>query len=86
MIATDKLKFFVFVRVAVGINIYLHLLQMGNDPRCMVGWDKEVKLFFFSPVIVAASLSVIVMTIVHCNLKTPALRKDSFIEDQVRNI
>ena len=56
---------------------------MGNDPRCMVGWDAEVKMAFFFPVIVLAVLAVVLMTIVHCNIKTPALRKASFIEDQV---
>ena len=56
---------------------------MGNDPRCMVGWDAEVKMAFFFPVIVLALLAVVLMTIVHCNIKTPALRKASFIEDQV---
>ena len=65
------------------MNIYSHLLQMGNDPRCMVGWDAEVKMAFFFPVIVLAVLAVVLMTIVHCNIKTPALRKASFIEDQV---
>jgi len=56
---------------------------MGNDPRCMVGWDADVKMAFFFPVIVLAVLAVVLMTIVHCNIKTPALRKASFIEDQV---
>ena len=57
--------------------------MMGNDPRCMVGWDADVKMVFFLPVISLAVLSVLLMTIVHCNINTPALRKASFIEDQV---
>lgn len=56
---------------------------MGNDPRCMVGWDAEVKLAFFLPVIVLSFISVVLMTIVHCNIKTPALRKATFVENQV---
>ena len=75
--------FISYIIIGLGINIYSHLLQMGNDPRCMVGWDAEVKMAFFFPVIVLAVLAVVLMTIVHCNIKTPALRKASFIEDQV---
>ena len=56
---------------------------MGNDPRCMVSWDAEVKMAFFIPVIILATLSVVLMIIVHCNIRAPALRKASFIEDQV---
>ena len=54
--------------------MYKHLIQMGTDPRCMVGWDKEVKLFFFLPVIVLSVLSVVLMIIVHCNLKTSTIQ------------
>ena len=67
----------------LGMNIYSHLPFMGDDPRCMVGWDADVKMAFFLPVIGLAALSVLLMTIVHCNINTPALRKASFIEDQV---
>ena len=72
-----------FFAIGLGTNIYIHLLQMGNDPRCMVGWDAEVKLAFFLPVIVLSCISVFLMTIVHCNIKTPALRKATFVENQV---
>ena len=67
------------------MNIYWHLLQMGDDPRCMVGWDADVKMAFFCPVIGFSALSAVLMAIVHCNINTPALRKASFIEDQVIN-
>ena len=80
---TNIVKFIPYMIIGLGINIYSYLLQMGNDPRCMVGWDAEVKMAFFFPVIVLAVLAVVLMTIVHCNIKTPALRKASFIEDQV---
>ena len=57
---------------------------MGDDPRCMVGWEADVKMAFFLPVISLAALSVLIMSIVHCNVNTPALRKASLIEDQVK--
>ena len=77
------LKLILIVIIGLGINIYSHLLRMGNDPRCMIGFDTDVKMAFFLPVIILAALSVVLMTIVHCNISTPALRKASFIEDQV---
>merc|ERR1712150_440187 len=68
--------------LGLGTNIYVHILQMGNDPRCMVGWDAEVKMAFFLSVIALSAISVVLMTIVHCNVKAPALRKASFVENQ----
>ena len=67
--------------MSVGINIYLQLLDMGDDPRCMVGYSNGVKWFFFVPVIFAASFSLLAMLVVMCNLQAPALRRRSLILD-----
>ena len=37
--------------IAVGINVLVQLDELGNDPRCMVGWINEAKLAFFIPMI-----------------------------------
>ena len=39
-----------------------------------VGWENEVKWRFFAPVLAAASLALLIMLIVLCNLATPAIR------------
>jgi hypothetical protein len=67
--------------IAVGLNIYLQLLDMGDDPRCMVGYSNMVKWFFFVPVIFAAAFSLLAMLVVMCNLQAPALRKKSLVQD-----
>ena len=67
--------------IAVGVNIYLQLLDMGDDPRCMVGYSNLVKWFFFVPVMFAAAFSLLAMLVVMCNLQAPALRKRSLIQD-----
>ncbi|WP_304012929.1 hypothetical protein, partial [Cylindrospermopsis raciborskii] len=59
----------------------LQLLDMGDDPRCMVGYSNWVKWFFFVPVIFAAAFSLVAMMVVMCNLQAPALRKRSLVLD-----
>jgi hypothetical protein len=59
----------------------MQLLDMGDDPRCMVGWSNLVKWYFFVPVMFAAGFSLVAMLVVMCNLQAPALRKKSLIED-----
>ena len=68
--------------IGLGANIFLHLPEFGNDPRCMVGWTAEAKYPFFLPMIGLAGISTIIMAIVICNISSPQLRKKSFIEDQ----
>ena len=36
--------------LSLGANIFTNLESMGDDPRCMVGWDPVAKWGFFAPV------------------------------------
>ncbi|TRY61634.1 hypothetical protein TCAL_09264 [Tigriopus californicus] len=65
----------------MGLSIYLHLQEMGTDPRCMVGWANEVKEAFYIPVAIFGILSVFLITIIVCNINTPAMRKESMVEE-----
>jgi len=67
--------------IALGFNVYQGLQHMGQDPKCMVGWENEVKWRFFAPVLAAASFAFLLMLIVLCNLATPAIRKSSILEE-----
>ncbi len=44
--------------LGLGINIFKHLALMGDDPRCMVGWDNAPKWTFFCPVLAMAAVSL----------------------------
>ncbi len=64
---------------AVGFNIYHHLALMGNDPRCMIGWEAAPKWTFFSPMILLALLALFTTMIILCNIHAPALRNENFV-------
>ena len=67
--------------IALGLNVYQGLQHMGQDPKCMVGWENDVKWRFFAPVLGATSVALLLMFIVLCNLATPAIRKSSILEE-----
>jgi hypothetical protein len=67
--------------VAVGANVCFNLPLMGNDPRCMIGWEAAPKWAFFGPMILMTALSLLAMFIVMCNLHAPALRNAAFAEE-----
>jgi len=67
--------------IALGYNIYTSLMDMGKDPKCVVGWETGVKWNFFLPLLTGASIGLILMSIVLCNLATPAIRKNSILEE-----
>lgn len=66
----------------LGANVYWHLLQMGDDPRCMLGWAPGVKQAFFLPVISLAGAGLMVVAVALCNVHTHSLRQQSFVPDQ----
>ena len=67
--------------VGLGYNIFQNLALMGNDPRCMIGWENDVKWVFFIPMIAFGGFSFLVMLVVMCNINTPAMRKESIVEE-----
>ena len=54
---------------------------MGDDPRCMIGWENPVKTLFGAMMVGSAIGSVILMLIVMCNMHRSALRKRIFVEE-----
>ena len=67
--------------ISLGVSIFLRLGDMGDDPKCLVGWDNTVKWIFFGPVLSGAALSSIFSSISICNLAGPAIRKIHVIEE-----
>ena len=67
--------------IVFGYNVYNNLDLMGNDPRCMIGWENSSKTLFGGIIILAALLAVILMLVVMCNMHTSALRKRVFVEE-----
>lgn len=67
--------------LALGYNIFFGLEEMGNDPRCLLSWENQVKWNFFIPVLSAAGVSLTVMVVLLCNIATPAMRKQSIVEE-----
>lgn len=65
----------------IGVSIFIHLQEMGTDPRCMVGWANEVKEAFYIPVAIFGILSVFLVLVMVCNINTPAMRKESMVEE-----
>ena len=43
--------------IALGYNIYVSLMDFGDDPKCFVGWSNIVKWQFFLPLLVGAGVS-----------------------------
>ena len=50
------------------------ILLVANLHSVKVGWENEVKWRFFCPLLGVASLGLVLMLIVLCNLATPAIR------------
>jgi len=67
--------------IALGYNIFISLIDFGDDPKCFVGWNNVVKWQFFLPLLVGAGMSFMAIVIVICNLATPAIRKSSILEE-----
>ncbi len=65
----------------VGISVTFHLEDLGDDPRCMIGWANEVKAFFWTFVLAGAIISVVLMLIVVCNISVSAMRKKTLVEE-----
>lgn len=64
-----------------GFNVWTKLDLMGDDPRCMIGWEDESKMVFWMFNMLASIGSLILMLIVLCNVHTSALRKQIFVEE-----
>ncbi len=64
-----------------GLEVYSYFNEMGNDPRCMIGWDTSLKYFFSIPAVGLPIFCMIVMLVVMCNLHTSAMRKKSLLEE-----
>ena len=47
--------------IGTGANVFFHLHDFGDDPRCMVGWKMEPKVYFLMPTIGTAALAIVVM-------------------------
>ena len=54
---------------------------MGDDPRCMIGWENSAKTLFGAMMVGLAIGSVVLMLIVMCNMHRSALRKRIFVEE-----
>ncbi len=67
--------------LCLGYNVLRNLALMGTDPGCMMGWDNAPKWAFFIPVAAFAAGSVVLMVIVVCNMNSPAMRKESIVEE-----
>ncbi len=67
--------------LALGYNVLQNLHLMGTDPNCMVAWPADPKWAFFGPVAALAAASLVLMLIVICNMSTPAMRKESIVEE-----
>ena len=67
--------------LGLGYNVFQNLALMGTEPGCMVGWDNDPKWAFFGPVVFLAYACLILMVIVVCNMSTPAMRKESIVEE-----
>jgi len=64
-----------------GINVFFNLDIMGDDPRCMIGWQDEAKTLFLGTVLGSGIISLILMLVVLCNIHTSALRKKIFVQE-----
>ena len=67
--------------LAFGLNVWTNLDLMGDDPRCMIGYENESKYLFLFLVLGFALSAFVLMLIVLCNLHTSALRKRIFVEE-----
>ncbi len=67
--------------IIFGFNVWTNLDIMGDDPRCMIGWEDESKMLFLGFVLGSGLISFILMLVVLCNLHTSALRKKIFLEE-----
>ena len=43
--------------ISLGVNIFLSLMLMGDEPKCWVGWDNLVKWQFFIPLLSGAGVT-----------------------------
>ncbi|CAG0922095.1 unnamed protein product, partial [Notodromas monacha] len=67
--------------LSVGYALFQDMLNYGNDPRCMISFDNDMKWVFFGPLLTLASVGFLFCAIVVCNVSTPALRKDHIAEE-----
>ncbi len=65
----------------LGFNVFQHLDLMGTEPSCFVSWDNSPLWTFLGPMAGMAALSVVFMSIVVCNMHTPAMRKESIVQE-----
>jgi len=57
--------------------------RYGDDPQCMMGWETDVKLIFFGPMMLTLLVTLISVVLVALNMSTPQLRKESIMVDQL---
>jgi len=67
--------------ITLGYNIFENLELMGLDPRCMMGWLANPKWYFFVPFLAISGSSLLIIMVVVMNIRTPAMRKESFVEE-----
>ena len=56
--------------IGTGANVFFHLHDFGDDPRCMVGWKMEPKVYFLMPTVGTAALAIVVMAGIIGHTKT----------------
>ena len=69
--------------IALGLHIIINFDEMGDDPRCFIGWYNNVKWVFFIPILSFLGLALLIICIAMCNTNKPALRKETIAEEIV---
>ena len=42
--------------LSLGYSVFVSIINMGDDPKCWVGWDNLVKWQFFIPLLAGAAV------------------------------
>ncbi|XP_037076257.1 uncharacterized protein LOC119097315 [Pollicipes pollicipes] len=68
--------------ISLGYALATESHRYGDDPQCMMGWETDVKLIFFSPMMLCLVFIALSVVLIMCNMGTPQLRKENIIVDQ----
>ena len=47
--------------LSLGYSVFVSIINMGDDPKCWVGWDNLVKWHFFIPLLAGAAVGNILL-------------------------
>ena len=47
--------------LSLGYSVFVSIINMGDDPKCWVGWDNLVKWQFFIPLLAGATVGNILL-------------------------